>query len=168
MSGLTEPRLEMPKLRFLTTGRLGGSFAQNWGELDPVQPVECPAPTPQPPACLPSHPPRPSGFHQVPQQSGCDIMRQAGVSRVTFHGHNVWKSPNQNDPTDKLESRFPKWPLQLPREENSRPQPLLRFADGVTQAQRSPKQACPALSKGEPGGLETARTKQKASGGVHD
>lgn len=38
----------------------------------------------------------------------------------------------------------------------------------VTQAQRSPKQACPALSKGEPGGLETAHTKQKASGGVQD
>lgn len=26
-------------------------------------------------------------------------MRQAGVSGVTSRGPNVWKSPNQNDPT---------------------------------------------------------------------
>lgn len=89
-------------------------------------------------------------------------MRQAGVSRVTFHGPNVWKSPNQNDPTDKLESRLPKWPLQLPREENSRPQPLPVSTDGTTQAQRGPKQACLALSKGKSGCLETAHTKPVA------
>jgi hypothetical protein len=88
-------------------------------------------------------------------------MRQAGVSGVTFHGPNVWKSPNQNDPTDKLESRFPKWPLQLPREENSRPQPLPVSTDGTTQAQRGPKQACLALSKGKPGSLERTHTRQR-------
>lgn len=68
---------------------------------------------PPPPACLLGGP---SGFHQVSQQSGCDIMRQAGVSGVTSCGPDVWKSPNQNDLTDRLETELPKRPLQLPKD----------------------------------------------------
>lgn len=149
MAGPTQPGLEAPRLRFLTIGRPGGSFAQNWGELDLVH-----SPNSALPPCLsllPACPPTRLGLLdsiRYHSNLAVTIMRQAGVSRVTFHGPNVWKSPNQNDPTDKLESRFPKWPLQLPREENSRPQPLPIFADRITQAQRSPKQACPAFSKG--------------------
>lgn len=72
-----------------------------------------PAALPPPPVCRLL---RPSGFHQVSQQSGCDIMRQAGVSGLTSHSPDVWKSPNQNDPTDRLKMAFPKWPLQLPED----------------------------------------------------
>ena len=78
------------------------------------------APSPQPPGrpprphLRPAALPGPSGFHQVSQQSGCDIMRQAGVSGVTSCGPDVWKSPNQNDPKDGLESRLSKRALQSP------------------------------------------------------
>lgn len=86
-------------------GRAAGDEGVGQGKQGKQHTDPWPATLPPPPAC----PFRgPSGFHQVSQQSGCDIMRQAGVSRVTSCGPNVWKSPNQNDPTDRLETEFSK------------------------------------------------------------
>lgn len=105
---------------------LGGRLCQpgwDWGERSrrTQPPGGPPHPHLRPTAC----PRGASGFHHVPQQSGCDIMRQAGVSGVTSRGPDVWKSPNQNDPTDELDTGFSKRaPSITQRQEQERPGPL--------------------------------------------
>lgn len=111
-----------------------------WGELSPLHAAPWLAAPPPPPVPLPARL-GPSGFHQVSQQSGCDIMRQAGVSGVTSRGPDVWKSPNQNDPTDKPETGFSKGLLQLPRDRETgagaaRPFPSLLSSDGKAAGPR--------------------------------
>lgn len=83
----------------LPVGRVG---EQSHGTQPPV-----PA---RPTSSLPTQ--GPSGFRQVSQSSGWDTMRQAWVSGVTSRGPGVWKSPNQNDPTDSLKTEFSKRALQ--------------------------------------------------------
>lgn len=102
-----------------------------------------PATPPPPPACLLRGP---SGFHQVSQQSGCDIMRQSGVSGVTSCGPDVWKSPNQNDPETGSRLTFPSGPLQLPKDTPARPF-RLPLPQGPPGAGSSPQ---PKASRGSP------------------
>lgn len=117
----------------------------------------------QPPSCAPPPPPapsRPSGFPLVSQQWGRDLRRQAQVSGVTSRGPDVWKSPNQNDPSDKLETRFSKWALPSPKDTRGRapsiPAPADKNAAGSTGPSDTEQGGGPspaplaALSRGRP------------------
>lgn len=95
----------------------GGPLCQcgwDWGEPGHAATPRTGGP-PHPHLRPTARPCRVSGFHHVSQQSGCDIMRQAGVSGVTSRGPDVWKSQitttQQRSPT----LDFPSGPLQSPR-----------------------------------------------------